>query len=218
LSRCLRLNGVQFVAEYTERGANLDQIDFPLNNGPFLLQQFGAIRNMSGEPARLAALASLVAWADPGPGGFYDDVGVPAAAPHVLPGAGWRADPQLFRTAWNAFSVLNSQSYEPRQPPPSFPCIPRTWLTYARSMYDQPLQLRYAGLDAAGAYAVTIVYASGQVGAGSGPITLLANGMQVRNREQGTPNVVSPSADGRGNLYCLLCSFRCMGLWCRQTR
>ena len=57
------------------RGANLDLIDTPLNNRPWLLDQFARIRALPAEKERLAAIAAILDWTNPGPGGFYDDLG-----------------------------------------------------------------------------------------------------------------------------------------------
>ena len=115
----MQLSVPRYGAENTERGADLDQAAFPLNNAPFLLGAFAAIAVMpGGEPARLAAIAALAGWSDPGPGGFYDDLGVAGSQPHLLPGEGAAADPQFFRTALDAFSTLSSQtSARPRRRP-----------------------------------------------------------------------------------------------------
>ena len=39
------------------------------------------------------ALSAIVHWTDPGPGGFYDDLGNPARQPHLVRGPGYQKDP-----------------------------------------------------------------------------------------------------------------------------
>lgn len=189
----MQLSVPRYGAENTERGADLDQAAFPLNNAPYLLAAFAEIAAMpGGEPARLAAIAALAGWRDPGPGGFYDDLGVGGSQPHLVRGEGAAADPQFFRTAQDAFSTLSSQAWG-SPTPPSFPLLPLPWLTLAKSLYDEPLRLRYAGIDPAApdGYCVRIVYAGGQVGQGDGPLRLLANGELVHDWvEPPTPTAV----------------------------
>eukprot|EP00040_Diaphanoeca_grandis_P033721 m.206931 g.206931 ORF g.206931 m.206931 type:complete len:51 (-) comp32974_c0_seq8:768-920(-) len=42
----MQLSVIKFFAEYTVRGANLDTLELPLNNAPYLLVQFDNIRAM----------------------------------------------------------------------------------------------------------------------------------------------------------------------------
>jgi hypothetical protein len=178
----MQLSVPLYGAVNTERGADLDQAELPLNNAPYLNAAFVTIAAMpGGEPARLRAIAALVAWRDPGPGGFYDDLGVPSLQPHLVLGAGPAADPQFFRTAENAFAVINAQAWG-SQAPPSFPLLPLPWLSFAKSMYNESLRLHYNGLDpSAAGYVVRIVYAGSQVGQGDGPLRLYANGLLVHD-------------------------------------
>ena len=57
------------------RGANLDTIDVPLNDRLWLKSRFAAIRKLDKEEARLREIKAIVDWTDPGPGGYYDDLG-----------------------------------------------------------------------------------------------------------------------------------------------
>ncbi|MGH9665385.1 MAG: hypothetical protein ACRD9L_13260, partial [Bryobacteraceae bacterium] len=71
----MQLSVPLYKAEAPERGANLDMIDMPLNNRVWLLARFAEIRKMTDERQRLAALDEIVNWTNPGPGGFYDNLG-----------------------------------------------------------------------------------------------------------------------------------------------
>jgi hypothetical protein len=46
----------------------------------------------------LARLNRIINWQDPGPGGFYDDLGNPQNQPHLLRQKTWLEDPLLIRT------------------------------------------------------------------------------------------------------------------------
>ncbi len=141
------------------RGANLDTIDMPLNDRPWLKQRFAELRKMPDESDRLKGIDAIVNWTNPGPGGFYDDLGDLARQPHLLRGPGPERDPAFLE------SSLVSFSYRPE--------YRKSWWTYAESLNDAPLEMRYIGLDPAAHYKVRVVYA------GDSPntrIRLVANG------------------------------------------
>lgn len=90
----MQLSVNSFFAEYTIRAANLDTALLPLSNAPFLQFQLYNIQNNKSmtEAERWMAISALVDWTDPGPGGFYDNLGdvsgVVDAAPHLSYPAG----------------------------------------------------------------------------------------------------------------------------------
>ena len=61
------------------RGPTLDTVDQVLNNRIWLERRFDAIRKLETEESRLAEIDAIVNWTNPGPGGFYDDLGDPRA-------------------------------------------------------------------------------------------------------------------------------------------
>ncbi len=71
----MQLSVSRYKAIAVGRGANLDTIDYPLNNRLWLKEQFDQIRELQTEPERLARIDELLNWTNPGPGGFYDDLG-----------------------------------------------------------------------------------------------------------------------------------------------
>jgi hypothetical protein len=129
-----------------ERGANLDAIDVPLNSGAWLKKQFTTTSSLSSENERLARTKEIVDWKNPGPGGFYDDLGDPERQPHLVRGVGAESDPAFLD------SSLVSFIRDPRSE------WPMSWWSWAESLYDQPVQLRYTGLDPAAKYKVRVVY------------------------------------------------------------
>jgi hypothetical protein len=127
------------------RGANLDTIDVPLNNRGWLRQRFTEIRQLGGEPDRLNEIAGILNWCDPGPGGFYDDLGNPSRQPHLVPGLEFAKDPARLFSAMTGFA--NAPNWR------------RSWCTSAESLYETPLKLCYKDLDHDAQYKVRIVYA-----------------------------------------------------------
>jgi hypothetical protein len=146
----LQLSVPRYQAIAVERGANLDMIDTPLTEAGWLKKQFAAIRKLPGEADRLARLDAALNRAEPGPGGFHDDLGDPAKSPHLVRGAGWEQDPGFYRTPLTGFAFRGSGPN---------PATPRAWWHHAEPLYDQPLTLRYTGLDAKARYRVRVVYA-----------------------------------------------------------
>ncbi|MGD9856166.1 MAG: hypothetical protein AB7U20_14575 [Planctomycetaceae bacterium] len=132
----------------TERGANLDMIDAPLNNRPWLQKQFAIIRDIDDEQNRLAAIDKIVRWTDPGPGGFYDDLGDPARQPHLVRGLGATLDPQYFESSLLGTSVRDGILSD----------NPISWWRHAESMHNAPLTMQYDDLDPAAAYRLRVCY------------------------------------------------------------
>jgi hypothetical protein len=133
------------------RGANLDLLDNPLNDRPYLKRRFEAIRTLADETEKLAALSAIVHAKDPGPGGFYDDLGNPQAQPHLLPGLPYADDPAHLQSP---LSAVHPRANEP---------WPMSWQTVAESRDDSPLRMRYRGLSPAARYRVKLVYAGEDV-------------------------------------------------------
>ena len=137
------------------RGNSLDTVDFPLNNRVWLKAQFERIRKLGGESERLAAINRIAHWTDPGPGGFYDDLGNSALQPHLVTGAGFGIDPASFSCPRVNFAD------EPLTTQPGGVAAStrrNSWWDHAEALYDAPLELRYTGLDSAARYRVRVVY------------------------------------------------------------
>jgi hypothetical protein len=158
----MQLSVPRYQAVEMSRGANLDAIDLPLNNRRWLVAQFAAIRRLTDESERLSAIDAIVNWSNPGPGGFYDDLGDAANSPHLVKGLGFAQDPTYAATA--VAGVGNEDG-------PDLNWRKSTW-TYAEAMREAPLELRYTGLDPAAAYKVRVIYAGERRPIG---IRLLAN-------------------------------------------
>ncbi len=152
----MQLSVAKYLAIAIDRGAALDTLDFPLNNRLWLLDQFARIRKQNQETNRLAELSRVIHWTDPGPGGFYDDLGNPGRQPHLVKGPGFSRDPGSFvapRSDWEEDIVLDDD----QETPPG----PRriSWIDHAESLYDAPLRMHYDGLDPSARYRLRVVYA-----------------------------------------------------------
>lgn len=72
-----------YQARNPERGAIIDFIDRPLNNEWWILSEFERIANWN-EKNKIERLIEMGEWENPGPGGYYDDVGNIYKSPHVV--------------------------------------------------------------------------------------------------------------------------------------
>ena len=99
----MQLSVPRYKAIDVGRGATLDTIDQVLNNRLWLKRRFEAIRKLDAEPARLAEIDAIVNWTNPGPGGFYDDLGDPRRRPHLVAGSAYDKDPASFHGPMTAF-------------------------------------------------------------------------------------------------------------------
>jgi hypothetical protein len=127
------------------RGATLDSVETPLNNSGWLLPRFAEAAALDKEDERVAAIERILRWTDPGPGGYYDDLGDPSRQPHLVQGLPFAEDPQRLRSAMTGFGYR--------------PDWRLSWMTHAESFWDTPLRMRYTDLDPSAHYRVKVVYA-----------------------------------------------------------
>ena len=141
----MQLSVEKYKAISVDRGATLDTIDVALNSRKWLTERFGEIRKLETDRDKLAAIDEIVNWTNPGPGGFYDDLGDPAAQPHLVRGLDYAADPAFLRSAHVGFST--PRAYR------------KSIWTYAGSLNDEPLRMHYTDLDTSAQYKIRVVYA-----------------------------------------------------------
>jgi len=157
-----QLSVEKYYAISTDRGASLDTVDAPLNDRVWLKQRFAEIRAVANEADRVAALNEIVNWTNPGPGGFYDDLGSLNNEPHLVRGLGVAKDPAFLESSLIGFGGRGT--------------YPMRWRTHAESLNDAPLMMRYTELDPNAEYKVKVTYA------GDSPrtkIRLTANGVEL---------------------------------------
>ena len=171
----MQLSVPRYQAISVDRGANLDTIDAPLDNRAWLAQRFAAVRQAAGEAERLKLLDEIVNWTDPGPGGFYDDLGDPSRQPHLVPGLGYAKDPAFWETPLVGFGGSAGQRI--------------SWRTDAEGLFENPLRVRYQGLDGAAQYKVRVVYAGDSP---SMKIRMVANGTMEIHPLMAKPQPVKP--------------------------
>jgi hypothetical protein len=152
----MQLSVDKYQAIAVDRGASLDTIDFPLNDRFWLKERFKHLRGLTNETERLAGLDEIFNWTNPGPGGFYDDLGNIACQPHLVRGPGFARDPgslQSPRVGFEEDLVVD----EPDEKPSGARRF--SWIDHAESLYDAPLKLHYDSLDTQAHYKIRVVYA-----------------------------------------------------------
>ena len=146
----MQLSVEKYRAISVDRGASLDTIDAPLNDRLWLKQRFAEIRAMPNDPDRLAAINEIVNWTDPGPGGFYDDLGNLTAQPHLVRGVGPKDDPAFLKSSLVGFGARRNYR--------------RSITTHAESLGDSPLSMHYDDLDPSAQYKIRVTYAGDSPG------------------------------------------------------
>jgi hypothetical protein len=152
----MQLSVAKYKAIAVDRGAALDTLDYPLNNRFWLKEQFTRIRRLPNDSERAKALQRIVDWENPGPGGFYDDLGNVARQPHLVRPVSFEQDPGGFVSPRIGYE--EDLAPDEDEPPPQG--VRRfSWLDHAETLYDAPLQVRYTGLDPQSHYKLRVVYA-----------------------------------------------------------
>lgn len=157
----MQLSVPLYSAISVDRGANLDQVDNRLNDRDWLRKQFIEIRVMPDDIARLKRIDEIVHWSDPGPGGFYDDLGDPRNRPHMVSEMSFEQDPGHLHSIRMGYDVESQGRIR--------------WSRYAETLYDIPLRMAYDNLDRTARYRIRVVYGPDmpeikiQLTAGSGP-------------------------------------------------
>jgi hypothetical protein len=134
----------KYQAISVDRGATLDNVDVALNNRQWIENRLAVLRQKENEAERLAGLAEIVNWTDPGPGGFYDDLGKRDSQPHLIRGLGFEKDPAFLKSSKIGFA--------------GFGPMRSSWKDHGEAMLDEPLRMHYDGLDPAATYKMRIVY------------------------------------------------------------
>jgi hypothetical protein len=143
----MQLSVERYQAEAVERGGNLDTVDAPVTNGPWLAQRLREISSLPSAFDQIQAMEEVLNRTNPGPGGFYDDLGDIARPSRLVRGLGSVEDPELRRSP-----LIGHRSPLPAE-------MPLAWKRWAEALYDAPVRLHYPSLDPQGRYRVRVIYA-----------------------------------------------------------
>ena len=169
------------------RGDFMDYIDTPLSNAIWLLSQFEKIRQIKNEQARLVSIDKLLNWDNPGPGGFYDNLGQSVEIPRLAEYPAWQDDPGSLRSPRVSFGAgLRGAEWVHTVQAKGFDgsAIPLAWMNQITTLYETPLNVVYENLDPHSNYVLRVAY----TGRFRARIQLMADGkFQLHEmRETGT--------------------------------
>ncbi|GLU54103.1 alpha-glucuronidase family glycosyl hydrolase [Dyadobacter frigoris] len=143
------------------RGNFIDLINMPLNDAPWLLDQFGQIEKITDETERLKKIHEMLHRTDPGPGGFYDHFGDSESWHRVVQNLSWKEDPGSLLSPRTSFGVgLVGEEWVDEIQATGFKgqVTPRVWMKQVKTLYDQPLKIHYDELDPKADYRIRIAY------------------------------------------------------------
>jgi len=117
----------------------LDNMYSPLSDRKWIESQLDGVTTV-------ADIEKILNYEDPGPGGFYDNLGVVGEDPHLVRNKTWQEDPGF------VYSVIEWVDHSPGTE------RRHSQLTHATSRYDTPLRMRWEGLDGNASYHIKVVY------------------------------------------------------------
>jgi hypothetical protein len=126
-------------SRFGDLGTILTNIYSPLSDRKWLETQMAAAKS-------LADIRKLIDYEDPGPGGFYDNLGVVGQQPHLIRQKSWAEDPGFVR------SPIEWVDHDPGSD------RRHSQMTHALCRYGTPLQMRWTGLDQQARYGIKVVY------------------------------------------------------------
>lgn len=143
------------------RGDFMDYIDAPLNNAIWLLSQLERTRKITDEKARLASIDELLNWDNPGPGGFYDNLGQSINTPRLADYPAWEEDPGSLQSPRVSFGAgLRGRKWVHTVQAKGFDgsAIPLAWMNQITTLYETPLNVVYENLDPHSSYILKVAY------------------------------------------------------------
>ena len=143
------------------RGNFIDNIDLPLNNAPWLLDQLSAFEKLEDDNERVGKIKEMLHRTDPGPGGFYDHFGSVQSKHRLISEKTWQEDPgslQSPRISFGVGVIGEEWVHEVRSQGFSGQTTPDAWMSQVNTLYDTPLKIRYDNLDTTATYKMRITY------------------------------------------------------------
>ncbi len=144
-----------------ERGNFIDHIDTPVTDAPWLITNINRIEKLPSEANRREEIKKMLEWANPGPGGIYDDFGSSIIVGKIHRDLPWEKDPGSLKSSVIDFGLgadgykwpaeVKVDGYEQQVPPIA-------WMGQLTSFYTQPLVISYENLDPGSRYKIRVTY------------------------------------------------------------
>ena len=164
----MQLSVTRYKAIAVHRGANLDLIDSPLNNAAWLRLRFDEIALRPDEAERLVELDQILNWKNPGPGGFYDNLGEANAMPHVVLRLSYAEDPSFVRSPRFGYILPGVHTGGSGVVPWRLPRSSWRFLEMGSFLPTAgaaaPLEMIYRELDPKARYRLRVIYAPEKLG------------------------------------------------------
>ena len=143
------------------RGNFIDNIDVPLNDASWLSEQLNQMLKIDSESDRDLAIDNILHRTDPGPGGFYDNMGTPTSWKRIVAQKTWEEDPSSLESPRVSFGVgLSGVDWVHEVVAKGFSgqTTPLAWMNQINTLYDTPLEMKYDSLDTNASYSIRIAY------------------------------------------------------------
>jgi hypothetical protein len=143
------------------RGNFIDNMDVPLNDGMWLIDQLSSRATNGSETDNLTAIGNILNRNNPGPGGFYDNFGTPRSWNRVVSNYSYEEDPGGLKSPRVSFGVgLKGEEWVHEITAIGFDghITPLSWMNQVTTLYDEPLKMVYHDLDPKGSYVIRVGY------------------------------------------------------------
>lgn len=143
----MQLSVPRYAAQSETRGANLDGLDFPLNDRPWLTHQFENIRSLANEQERLKQIDLIVNWKNAGADGYYLDLSNTYNCPFIENSLAYEDDPSFYRSPHRRFPYWKDLNP-----------IRKSWRAFTGALNDNPFCIFFPTLDRKASYQLRVVY------------------------------------------------------------
>lgn len=143
----MQLSVALYKAQYETRGANLDALDFPLNDRIWWREHLTEVLRLDTEEERLARIAALLARADATPGGFHDDLVRPHDLSRVVGRRPYAEDPGGLASPTRRYLYRKTVTD-----------LPLAWRGALVTLGAHPMRMRYENLEQDATYELRIAY------------------------------------------------------------
>ncbi len=143
------------------RGDFMDYIDTPLSNVVWLLSQFEKIQQGEDEQTSVASIDQLLNRDNPGPGGFYEDLGQSVDIPRLAEYPAWDEDPGSLQSPRVSFGAgLRGREWVHTVQATGLDgsAMPLAWMNQITTLYETPLSVVYENLDPHSDYVLRVTY------------------------------------------------------------
>ena len=159
----MKLSTKKHGAVSTTRGANLDSIDWPVNNRRWLEKQFKALSSLKTDAEKAARLREIGSWSEIGPGEVRMTFGADDRMGAII-ARQFAQDPSGHRDGYVLTNWIREREFETHR---------IEWMNHLTVQGPSAVELTLNGLDASADYELWVVYGESRL---QTEITLVANG------------------------------------------